>query len=150
MDFWAQIKHNITMTKFNEETKGILLNAISKGAPYKMACNAAGIKYETFRLWRNKAKDAPESNKELFDFFVALKKAQGEAALKWLEIIDNAMPQNWQAAAWKLERLYYSQFSSNPLVREEFKKLELSLRRIEQRQGAANAKETKELHPESD
>ena len=98
-------------TKFTKETIDKLLVAIRKGAPYKMACNYAGISYEIFRQWIIKAKAGKD--KDYVAFFATLKEAEGHTALIWLDKIDKAMNEGvWQAAAWKLERRYFHWFSS--------------------------------------
>lgn len=98
-------------TKFTEETQEKLLTAIRKGAPYEIACDYAGITYACLKNWRNKAED--EQIPEFVSFFAKLKEAQGHTALMWLDKIDKAMAESWQAAAWKLERRYYKHFSNN-------------------------------------
>ncbi len=102
-------------TKFTEETIQDVLHAISLGSPYELACDYAGISYELFRQWHRRA----ENGEEVFIVFVdRVKKAQGVAAVKWLTKIDKAMEEQWQAAAWKLERRHNKYFSSQTAVLE--------------------------------
>ena len=76
-------------------------HAIRLGATYKLAANYAGISEDSFY-------DYLKANSE---FFEAVKKAEGEAAEKWLDLIEkSAGSGNWQAAAWKLERRYPEQY----------------------------------------
>ncbi len=62
------------------------------------SCKEAGISYETFLHW-TKTKN---------EFSLAIKKAEEEAGLTGKEVaimsIFRAMPTQWQAAAWWLER----------------------------------------------
>lgn len=135
-------------TKFTEEVKQRLFFAIRKGAPYTIACDYAGISYELLRQWRIEANE--EKNQDFIDFLVQLKQAEGETALKWLDVLDNAMPKEWQPAAWKLERRHYSEFSSNPAVREEMKEIKEDIDILKKQHGAsANGKEAKELDSEN-
>lgn len=84
-------------TKYTPETVQRILNAVSVGAAYEHACAAGGIEYETFRRWCH-TKDG---------FYAAVKEAEGQAVSKWLARIEQAANNGvWQAAAWKLERLY--------------------------------------------
>ena len=84
-------------TKFTPVTQERIVQAIKLGATYEDAANYGGISYETFRVWME-TKPA---------FSEAVKKAEGEAVLVWLAKIENeASDDNWQAAAWKLERRY--------------------------------------------
>lgn len=99
---------------FTPKTIEKLLEGISKGAPYTIACDYAGISYELFRQWRKKGE---EGEPRFLDFFVALKEAEGATALRWLKVIDDAMENGqWQAAAWKLERRYFKYFSAQNAV----------------------------------
>lgn len=135
------------MTKFDEETRQKIIMAIRKGATYEIACNYGGVNYKNFREWIKRGIREPDT--EYGKFRMAIKEAEGHTALVWLDKIDAAMVEQWQAAAWKLERRYYKDFSSNPLVRKELKTLEKKLKRIEKRhrQGDVNVKiiEAKEL-----
>lgn len=123
----------MSVTKFNDDTKEKLIYALKKGAPYQLACDYAGITYEIFRQWRKKAR---ANDEKYVAFFEDLKKAEGYTALKWLDVIDKAMDaENWQAAAWKLERRYYKHYGNNPVVREEIKQVEKQHRKIKQKYG---------------
>jgi len=95
-------------TKFTAEHKEKLLYAISKGAPYELACNYARIHYTTFLNW----KELAETDQKYFEFFEELKHAESATALRWLGKIDEAMDKGtWQSAAWKLERRHSKYFS---------------------------------------
>jgi transposase len=108
-------------TKFTEKTKNKLLEAIRKGAPYAIACDYAGITYACFNQWQHKAND--DHIPEFVAFFDELNAAKGETALKWLDFIDKAMLESWQAAAWKLERRYFKHFSNNAQAIEHEERL---------------------------
>lgn len=104
--------------KLTDEVKIKVLDCLRKGATYELACHCAGIAYSTFRNWIIKGGEAQEQdeggNDSFLDFFIAVKKAEGEAALKWLEQIDLAVDNgHWQAAAWKLERRYPKDYAKN-------------------------------------
>ena len=68
------------------------------------AAKEAGINYDTFCEWMKK----PE-------FSEAIKKAESQANTKGKDVaimsIFNAMPNQWQAAAWWLERKFKTEFS---------------------------------------
>lgn len=66
------------------------------GATYELAAGYGGVTYETFNAWRH---DKPQ-------FFQAVKDAEAVGAVKWLQKIEAAADEQWQAAAWKLERRY--------------------------------------------
>ena len=83
-------------TKRTPTAQERILAAIALGATYELAAKAGGISYETLNEWR---KTNPQ-------FSEALNTAEAEAALRWLDAIDQASFTSWQAAAWKLERRY--------------------------------------------
>jgi transposase len=109
-------------TKLTPETVKKLTDAIQSGATYELACKYAGITYSLFASWRARGlaevarRDNPRvkdgtpewiTEQPFLDFFEAIQKAEGNAALGWLLKIEQAANQgHWQAAAWKLERRY--------------------------------------------
>ena len=108
-------------TKFTEETKEKLITAIRKGAPYEIACDYAGITYSCLNQWMHKANK--DKIPEFVEFFDKLKEAKGHTALRWLDVLDKAMVDSWQPAAWKLERRYYKHFSNNAQMIEQEKRI---------------------------
>ena len=86
--------------KFSSDTQARIVEALEHGATYELASHYAGITYETFRTWL--------ASKPAFSD--AVKAAEGKAAMTWLKLIDSAAVDNWQAAAWKLERRYPSMY----------------------------------------
>jgi len=108
-------------TKFTEEVKDKIIAAIRKGAPYEIACDYAGIDYSTYCKWQIKAKTYHIP--EYVEFFDKVKQAKGHTALRWLDVLDKAMIDSWQPAAWKLERRYYKYFSNNAQLIEQEKRL---------------------------
>ena len=99
-------------TKFTPETIKRLTNAISVGSTYVLACKHAGISYEIFNQWRQ-GRGFPQGTtaEQKMQFVDAIEKAEGDAAVGWLAKIEKAASDgNWQAAAWKLERRYPSDY----------------------------------------
>lgn len=92
-------------TKLTPETQKKITEAIRLGATYKLACQYAGLAYNTFNEWM-KAGDVATSGR-FRDFNDAVKLAEGAAVVGWLAKIEKAASDGtWQAAAWKLERLH--------------------------------------------
>lgn len=91
-------------TKLNDEVIKKLTQAIRVGATYEIACMYAGITYQTFQNWRHAA-ESKTSGPE-FDLFEAITRAEGEAAIKWLALIEKHADADAHWAAWKLERRY--------------------------------------------
>lgn len=90
--------------KLNDEVTKKLINALNLGATYTLACNYAGISFDTFRKWMRHGLE--EETGKYRTFYDIVKKAQGDAAVMWLAKIEKAASKSWQAAAWKLERRY--------------------------------------------
>jgi hypothetical protein len=112
----------ITWNKCTPVIQDKLLYALSKGAPYKLSCDYAGITFGTFNNWRKKADDGDPAFTE---FFERVRKIKGKAAINWLDKIDQAMEEGqWQAAAWKLERRYFRYFGKSSDVMELAKKMD--------------------------
>jgi hypothetical protein len=96
-------------SKFTPETTKRLTDAIRMGATYDLAAKFAGISYSTFQNWMNGEGGIPK--KDYLPFLEAIEKAEGDAAVGWLTKIEKAANDGaWQAAAWKLERRYASDY----------------------------------------
>ena len=92
-------------TKLNPDTQAKIVQAITVGTTYELAAQYAGVHYDTFNNWMNKGSEAKTG--DFFEFFNAVKEAEGRAAVGWLAKIEKAASDgSWQAAAWKLERRY--------------------------------------------
>ncbi len=91
-------------TKLTPETQERIVRAIRVGATYELAAQFGGITYQTFLNWMTRGQGSRRGR--YFEFFEAVKRAEGEAAIKWLALIDKAAATTWQAAAWKIERRY--------------------------------------------
>jgi len=88
--------------KFTAEVQERLLTVIRLGAYRNAACDFAGIAPETLRIWLRRGE--AEAAGPYREFYKALKEAEAAACIKALGTIRIAMEQNWQAAAWFLER----------------------------------------------
>lgn len=117
-----------------------ILTAIAKGAPNTIACNYAGISNNTLLVWLKKGRAVAElPNEEIekhddliyYNFLCKIKEVRAAACCKWLEKIDEAANIHWQAAAWKLERLYP----------EYFAKKETSIIKFDDKEKVKEAKE---------
>ena len=91
-------------SKLTPEVQKRITDAIRVGATYELAAQYGGVDYATFNNWM-KAGEAAQTGR-YFEFFQAVKSSEGDAAIKWLAVIDKASIEQWQAAAWKLERRY--------------------------------------------
>ena len=107
--------------KLNKTRIAAIVKGIKLGATYEHAALAAGVTYNSFNNWMNRAKevqakldngviDCVTDDYEILciELFGAVKKAEGDAVAGWLAQLNKAakLPQHWQAAAWRLERRY--------------------------------------------
>jgi hypothetical protein len=81
-------------TKRSKAIEERLFKALSQGAPYALACGAAGIHLDTFMAWR-RADPA---------FQAEVDRIEAECALRRLRGIEKHGEENWSAHAWLLER----------------------------------------------
>lgn len=96
-------------TKLTPDTQQRITQAIQLGATYELAALYGGVTYATFYNWMKAGEEAKSG--ALFDFFNAVKAAEGKAAVQWLAKIEAAANDGaWQAAAWKLERRYPNEY----------------------------------------
>jgi transposase len=92
-------------TKLTLDVQEKICQAIQMGATYVIACQYAGLAYNTFNEWMKAGESA--STGRFHDFCEAVNAAEGRGAIKNLALIDKAAQDGaWQAAAWKLERRY--------------------------------------------
>src|SRR5258707_3611089 len=88
-------------TKRSKKLVTLLLDAISAGAPYSLACKPAGIHVDTFHGWR---RDDP-------NFALQVEQVAARGALKRLKKIEQHGEDNFAALSWMLERRYPEMFS---------------------------------------
>jgi hypothetical protein len=96
--------------KDTDQTLDRLCQGLSLGATHELACRYAGVASSTFRAWRQEAERAAPGTRQ-HALLARLDAAEGQAAVHWLRLIEDAAQQGqWQAAAWKLERRYPSEY----------------------------------------
>jgi hypothetical protein len=83
---------------------------VSRGEPFALACEAAGISRRTGYLWKKlgKEEDAPEV---LRQFFQSCARARAKGERKLVKEIRAAAPEDWRAAAWLLQKLNPSRYT---------------------------------------
>lgn len=90
--------------KLNDERVKTIVDAIKVGCSIRVACRAAGIGVTTFKTWMSRGKSKETDDAPYRAFRAAIKKARTHGEFHALMIIQEAMPDHWQAAAWFLER----------------------------------------------
>jgi transposase-like protein len=89
-------------TKLTEQTQDAIIKALSIGATYKDAAEAAGVDYVTFNNWMIQGEKAKSG--KFFEFFYAVKQTEAEARMYYLSVIAKAAPRDWRAALEFLKR----------------------------------------------
>lgn len=111
-------------SKLTPDVQDRIVEALKLGATFELAAQYGGISYHAFNMWRKRGAAELErvanartrssiraSERPFVEFFEVTKKAEAEAAVTWLDRIEQAAKGGvWQAAAWKLERRYPQQY----------------------------------------
>lgn len=109
-------------TKLTTSALEAVVSFVRIGAYFETACAAAGIHRSVFYDWLKRGRaewirleqhgGRPRKSEALYlQFLTAVKQAAAEAELTDLDRIDKASEQQWQAAAWKLERRYPTRYA---------------------------------------
>ena len=99
-------------TKFIPEITDTIIKAVSIGATYKDAAEAAGVDYTTFQAWMNKGQ--AQTKGEFFTFFYAIRRAEANARNNYLSTIAQAAAKgDWKAAAWWLSHRARGDYGDN-------------------------------------
>jgi len=89
-------------TKYTVQNVNRILDALRGGNTRRASCAAGNISQDTFANWL----------RDHSAFSDAVQKAEGEAELRNLAVIQDATKTTWQAAAWWLERKHKQDWSS--------------------------------------
>ena len=89
-------------TKLTAAVQNKIVNALAAGNTRTASAAYAGIHYSTFCNWITDGEKAKSG--KYFDFFDAIKKAEAAAEVSNVATIKKHAADNWQAAAWWLER----------------------------------------------
>jgi len=89
-------------TKYTVQNVNRILDALRGGNTRRASCAAGNISQDTFANWL----------RDHSAFSDAVQKAEGEAELRNLQVIQDATRTTWQAAAWWLERKHKADWSS--------------------------------------
>ena len=94
-------------TKLTPELQRQITEYISAGNYTNTACQAVGIAESTYYKW----KELGEAGRRPYmEFMESIKKAEAQAEISYIKVIQEAASEHWQAAAWYLERKHYSRW----------------------------------------
>jgi len=105
-------------TLLTPEVTETICDLLKRGNYLQTAARYVGIAPETLGSWLRRGNELIAEDKDDYDeyeqLFVVLalevEKARSFAEIKAVEVIRNAMPSQWQAAAWYLERTNNAQW----------------------------------------
>lgn len=109
-------KANGRPSKFTPENRKRILAAVRMGVPVSLAPLSAGVAYHTMRAWLIQGEKATSG--EYHDFFIAMKKAEGQAVEGRFREIKAAAKKDWRAA-YALLRLRYPKLFGNLAAKQE-------------------------------
>lgn len=112
-------------TKRTPERVARIIGALENGCTRRAACAVGQIDQVTFERWVNR----------FDDFAVAVKEAEGRAEAYAIAIIRRAMPDQWQAAAWYLERKHPDEWAKRETLRIEHARILEDTRRLAEERG---------------
>lgn len=106
-------------SKFTEERRSAIIDAIAHRIPYEYAAEANGICEATLYDWLNTAKmhRAQNIDSEYTKFSEAIKRAEMTRMREHSDMIA-AKPERWQADAWLLERRWPKHYGPNSQLNE--------------------------------
>lgn len=98
--------------KYDEDIVESIIASIKNGEGRVGACKKAGISYQTFCRWYND--EMVHEDFTIGEFREQIKRAEDEftEGIKQMAIMSivRKFPENWQAAAWWLERKHKAEF----------------------------------------
>ncbi|SDY22698.1 hypothetical protein [Thermoactinomyces sp. DSM 45892] len=92
--------------KLTPEIQQKIVDALRMGNYIETASAFAGIHKSTLYDWLKKGARSTDENDKYRQFSDAIEKAMAEAEMRDVAVIAQASKDNWQAAAWRLERKY--------------------------------------------
>lgn len=105
-----------------------IVSSLKLGMTYIDAARAAGVTYETFRLWRDRGE--VEDAGLFHDFYVAVFAAQTSGLLSNLRVIKRHAKRDWRAAAYMIDRR--DRFDATSKEKEEKNAIEQLLDKLKE------------------
>jgi hypothetical protein len=106
-------------TKLTPDIQEKICNLLRVGNYVETAAACAGIGKAALYAWLRRG--AREKKGLYYEFSYAVEKAQAEGEAHAVAAISKAMPTNWQAAAWRLERKFPARWGRAANQEEEQK-----------------------------
>ena len=106
----------------SQQQRDVCVQVIRDGGTDRAAFGSAAISESTFYDWMKRGEDLVGQTKltrvqtAQVQFLEDIKKARAEAEIRAMRVIQVAMAEHWQAAAWYLERRYPGQYGRREVV----------------------------------
>ena len=126
-------------TKLTPELQEEIVRFIEGGNYIETTCHAVGVNKQTFYNWLQRGSNGEQP---FLDFLDSIKKAKAKAETQSVSLIRIAGIDNWQAAAWWLERTNWKKWGKKDRLEVKTKKT------IESKQVIEFRKEEKNLTSE--
>ena len=111
-------------TKLTPETQDAIIKALSIGATYKDAAEAAGVWYTTFLGWMKQGEEAKSG--KFYEFYELVKRTEAAARNNYLATIAKAANDgDWRAALEYLKRRDRANWGDNVDVTSKDKPLQI-------------------------
>ena len=99
------------------QTEERILNFLRLGNHIETSCKAAGIHKDTYYEWMKRARAGKPGDDRYVAFAQRVDTAMAEAEARDVQTILLASKEQWQAAAWRLERRFPDKWSRNDRMR---------------------------------
>ena len=106
-------------TKLTPELQEKIVTAVRGGNYIETAAAYAGVSKDTLYAWLKRGARATHPNSPYRRFSDAIEKALAEAEMRDVLIIGKAAEEQWQAAAWRLERKFADRWGRQVQVKQE-------------------------------
>lgn len=104
-------------SKLSKEVCKAICGEVSRGVPYKYACEGAGISPSTLNKWLKLGRETDDPEDPYGIFYREFNKAKAGAVIYRVESIRKAGEGGtWQAHAWWLERMAHEDFGRKSVI----------------------------------
>jgi hypothetical protein len=93
-------------TKLTAKVQRQIVESIRSGSYAETAARSAGVSRRTYQRWLERGESDAAADRPFRAFRAQVRKAEADAELRAVNVIRDAMPNDWRAAMTYLERRY--------------------------------------------
>jgi hypothetical protein len=113
-------------SKLDDVIRDAIIRALSIGATYKDAAEAAGVHYDTFNRWMKMGEEAKSG--KFHDFYESVRRVEAETRNRYLAVIAKAAHEgDWRAALEYLKRRDRANWGDNVDVTSGYQPLDIKI-----------------------